>query len=289
MKTSLGFAIALVTAGLSLPGVAQDRFFNSNGVRIRYLEQGTGEPVVLIHGYGGWIERNWIATGVFQELAKNYRVIALDCRGHGKSDKPHDPKQYGPEMAMDVVRLLDELKIPKAHIIGYSMGGTITAKLLTMEPARFLTATLGGGGGGLSMTAAQQAFFEQLGAEVETGSLRTLIQALAPKDRPMPTDEQIKTVEGAILAGQDLVALGAVARSFKSLAITEAQVAAIDVPTLAIVGTADPNLAGVNKLHGAMPKLQVVTIDGATHLDASGRPQFIAGLQAFLQANAVPR
>jgi pimeloyl-ACP methyl ester carboxylesterase len=99
---------------------AQDKFFDSSGVQIRYIEQGTGEPVVLIHGYASSIERSWIEPGVLPNLARDHRVIAFDLRGHGKSGKPKDPKAYGTEMGQDAVRLMDHLKIQRAHIVGYS-------------------------------------------------------------------------------------------------------------------------------------------------------------------------
>src|SRR5690242_4361625 len=85
---------------------AQDQFFDSNGVRIRYVERGAGTPVLLIHGFSTNLDRTWIESGIFDNLAKDHRVIALDLRGHGKSDKPHDSKAYGAEMAQDAVRLL---------------------------------------------------------------------------------------------------------------------------------------------------------------------------------------
>lgn len=287
MKPYRQLAVALLIAGMSSLAFGQDKFFDSNGVRIRYIEQGAGEPVVLVHGYAGAIEAKWITSGVFQQLSKNFRVIALDCRGHGKSDKPHDVKQYGQEMALDIVRLLDHLRIQKAHIVGYSMGAAITAKLLTMEPERFLTAMLGGAGGALAPTELEIKGAELMAAEVEKGSLRTLLLVLSPKDQPRPTEEEIKQSEASLLAGNDLAALAAVVRSFVDLAITEAQVAAINAPTMAIVGTADPNIGGVNKLKKAMPKLKVVTVEGATHLNAFGRPEFIEALQEFLKANSM--
>jgi pimeloyl-ACP methyl ester carboxylesterase len=90
---------------------AEDRFFESNGVKIRYTVTGQGEPVVLIHGFTANIETQWALPGVIKALAADYQVIALDNRGHGKSDKPHDAKKYGAEMVEDAVRLLDHLKI----------------------------------------------------------------------------------------------------------------------------------------------------------------------------------
>ena len=73
-------------------------------------------------------------------------MIALDLPGHGGSDKPEKPEAYGPQMAEDVVLLMDHLKIKKAHIVGYSLGGMITVKLLTLHPDRVLSATVGGMG-----------------------------------------------------------------------------------------------------------------------------------------------
>ena len=132
------FALDLVSA--------QDQFF-SNGVRIHYVDQGSGQPVVLLHGFSGSLDSSWVETSVLPKLATDYRVIALDYRGYGQSDKPHDPKSYGLHMGHDVVRLLDHLNIARAHIVGHSMGAGITAKLLTTHPDRFVTATLSGSAG----------------------------------------------------------------------------------------------------------------------------------------------
>ena len=290
MKLTFRFAVVLLMAAMSSLAFGQDlqdKFFDSNGVRIRYIEQGAGETVVLIHGYGSTAEGNWILPRVFQQLAKNYRVIALDCRGFGKSDKPHDVKQYGREMALDIVRLLDHLKVQKAHIVGYSMGGGITLKLLTMKPERFLTATLGGTAGRFALSSEELRQIEQMATEMEKGSVRTLILSVWPTDQPKPTEEEIKKREAAY-AGQDLVALAAVRRSNVDQVVTEKQVAAIKVPTICIVGNADSRLVNVDKLKKGMPKLKVVTIEGATHSGeraAVGRPEFIQALQEFLKAH----
>ena len=122
-KDALDFlAVGHAHARAGRPAAPPDQFFDSNGVRIRYVEQGQGPAIVLMHGYTGTLDRHFVANGVFANLAKDYRVIAIDLRGHGKSGKPHDPKAYGEEMARDVVRLLDHLKIPRAHVLGYSLG-----------------------------------------------------------------------------------------------------------------------------------------------------------------------
>src|SRR5262249_15124946 len=133
----------------ALPGLmrAEEGAFDSNGVKIHYIVEGAGEPVILVHGFTADIDKNWRAPGIIRALLPKYQVIALDNPGHGKSDKPHDPQKYGLEMAEDVVRLMDHLKIKQAHVIGYSMGAIITAKLLTTHPDRLKSAVLGGHSG----------------------------------------------------------------------------------------------------------------------------------------------
>jgi pimeloyl-ACP methyl ester carboxylesterase len=169
---------------------AQDQFFDSNGVRIRYVEQGSGPPVVLLHGVSGDLDSSWVETGVLPTLASDYRVIAFDSRGNGKSDKPRDPKSYGLQMGQDVVRLLDHLHIARAHIVGHSLGAIITATLLTTNPDRFLTATLSGSAGRQRWTPEDAAAAEAEAVEFEQGvPFRSVILRTAPTDQPKPTDE----------------------------------------------------------------------------------------------------
>lgn len=169
---------------------AQELYFDSRGVRIHYVVDGAGEPVVLLHGLGGGIE-TWTATGILQGLAKDHRVIALDLRGHGRSGKPHDPTSYGREMGLDVIRLLDHLRIQKAHVVGYSLGGMLLSQLLTLYPERIATATLVAGPGRFGSSPASE--WEQRAREFEAECVSgSLIVALAPTDGPKPSDDQIR-------------------------------------------------------------------------------------------------
>src|SRR5258708_30620817 len=96
---------------LLIPGLhAEDFFFDSDGVKIHYIVEGKGEPVILIHGFAASIAANWGGPGIIKALAENYQVIALDNRGHGQSEKPHDSAAYGLKMTGDVLRLMDHLK-----------------------------------------------------------------------------------------------------------------------------------------------------------------------------------
>ncbi|MBC8063558.1 MAG: alpha/beta hydrolase, partial [Chlorobia bacterium] len=140
------FLVTMLVAASAMFVHATDGFFNSNGVKIRYVSEGQGVPIVLIHG---WMSDAAMWGTDFAGNAKptppaGFQVIAMDCRGHGKSDKPHDPAKYGVEMALDVVRLLDHLKIKKAHLVGYSMGTFIVGKVVATHPERVLSVIYGG-------------------------------------------------------------------------------------------------------------------------------------------------
>jgi pimeloyl-ACP methyl ester carboxylesterase len=268
---------------------AQDQFFDSNGVRIRYVDQGSGPPVVLLHGFSGNLDGSWVETGVLPNLATDYRVIALDYRGHGKSDKPHDPKSYGIQLSQDVVRLLDHLNIPRAHIVGHSMGAGITAQLLTTNPDRFLTATLSGSAGRQTWTTQDAAAAELEAVEFEQGiPFRSVILRTAPTNQPKPTDEQIQAQSQQRLARNDRFAMAAVVRSRGEQTFSAAQMATVQVPALGLIGSADANLAAMQQLTSVLPTLKVVVIEGATHGGALGvtrRPEFVDNFRAFTAAH----
>lgn len=124
----------------------ESQYFSAKGVKIHYLLQGTGEPVVLIHGWYSSAVINWQWPGAIAALAGNHQVIALDLPGYGQSDKPHGEAAYGLQWVEDVILLLDHLNIPRAHIVGYSMGGMVALKLISEHPDRVLSGTLGGMG-----------------------------------------------------------------------------------------------------------------------------------------------
>jgi pimeloyl-ACP methyl ester carboxylesterase len=118
-------------------------FTTSDGIKIHYLEMGQGTPVILVHGFRSSAERNYFANGLAQTLAKNHRVVAIDCRNHGLSDKP---RPNTPGTPKDVVELIDHLGIKKAHFQGYSMGGNIVSHLLVMIPDRIISLSMRGMG-----------------------------------------------------------------------------------------------------------------------------------------------
>lgn len=264
----------LVFLGLLCAGTAlaeEARSFGSAGVRIRYVDRGAGPPVVLIHGFTASIETSWIDTGVLPDLARDHRVIALDLRGHGKSDKPRDPRAYD-ELGMDVIRLLDHLGIERAHVVGYSLGGIVLAKLLTTHPERFLTVVLGGAAYRRSQGEAADLAAESAAQEIEHwGMYRALVTSTAPTDEPPPTDELIRARSQLIVAAGDARAHAALMRSRRAFVVTDAEIAAVRVPTLAVVGSADPAAPRVRAMQQRWPRLEVDVVAGATHPTAHPR------------------
>ena len=266
---------------------AQDQYFDSNGVKIHYRIEGHGEPVVLIHGFAVNGSFQWTVPGVTGALAKDYEVITIDNRGHGKSDKPHDPKKYGNEMAEDIVRLLDHLKIKKAHLVGYSIGGFMTLKLVALHPERILSATTGGAGISKDF---DQKFMDELADSLDHGKgIIPLLIRLNPPGESKPTEERLKAINGVISSLNDASALAAVIRGMKGLAVTEDDLKNTKLPILALIGDKDPLKKGVDEMRGHTPDLQIVEIHGADHMNAFGRPEFIKSLKEFLAAHGEKR
>jgi pimeloyl-ACP methyl ester carboxylesterase len=220
--------------------------FTSNGVKIHYLVMGKGDPVILIHGLYASAAGNWQRPGIMAELAKHYQVIAFDLRAHGQSAKPEGEDQYGVQMAEDVIRLMDHLQLPKAHLVGYSLGGMITMKLLALHPERVSSAVLGGMGWMKTGSPFQQFW----------GAIKQFGNPNVPA-----------------------VCLGAIAQ----LAVTEAEVKAMHVPVTIIVGDRDPcRWMYVEPLRRVRPDWPQVIIDDAAHVSCIGKPEFKAELEAAL-------
>ncbi len=284
----------LAVCSLALGTVdADEGTFDSNGVKIRYVTEGTGEAVVLIHGWMGdssmWGRDRSGNTKLKAE--DGFQAIALDCRGHGKSDKPHDAAMYGPEMAADVVRLLDHLKIEKAHLIGYSSGSFIAGKVAATHPERVLSVVYGGqaplvvearsAGGGTSEV---EVFAK---AVDEGGDLGSYIIEVTPAGRPKPTMEQANVAARFMFAGKDVKAFAAAGRSFGELEITEAELKRCEAPVMFIHGGNESNylkdrVAAVRKLLG---RGEVVIVEGADHMTTLAKPAFGTAIVEFLKMN----
>jgi pimeloyl-ACP methyl ester carboxylesterase len=141
---TIGLAVTAVLAAQAT--LRADSFVTSDGVKIHYVTKGRGTPLVLVHGFALSGEMNWVAPGAVDSLASSFMVVVPDLRGHGRSDKPHDPAAYGARFVDDLVALLDRLKIQRAHVAGYSMGGGIGLRLVALHPDRVISFVIGGAG-----------------------------------------------------------------------------------------------------------------------------------------------
>ncbi|HOD52436.1 MAG TPA: alpha/beta hydrolase [Candidatus Hydrogenedentes bacterium] len=259
----------------------EGQYFDSNGVRLHYIEQGAGSPVILLHGFGTNAAGNWMVTRVLPKLAGEHRVIALDLRGHGRSGKPHDPSQYGIEMVHDVARLMDHLGIERAHVAGYSLGGFVALKFASVYPERTLSVAPCASGWAEGAEK-ELGFLKELGAALDKdSSLTPLLQRLQPPNEEY-SEARLLTVNLAISSINDLTALGALLQSADGLMLTRDELEGITAPVMSIVGSRDPFKEYAEQMETALPRTRLVVIEGGDHFTTITRPQFEQALATFL-------
>jgi pimeloyl-ACP methyl ester carboxylesterase len=243
--------------------------FRHGEVEIAFLDEGAGEPIVLVHGFASTKEVNWVNPGWVATLTgAGRRAIALDHRGHGASSKLYEPAAYhSATMAEDVRALLDHLSIERADVMGYSMGARIAAVLAVNHPLRVRSLVLGGlgfrlvEGVGLSETIA------------EALKARSLADVRDPTGRMFRSfAEQTKS---------DLQALAACMRGSRQT-LSREQVASIRVPVLVAVGTNDKVAGSAQKLAALIPGARALDIPNRDHMPAVGDKVFKAGVLGFL-------
>jgi pimeloyl-ACP methyl ester carboxylesterase len=248
-RTALAVLVIVFPVNASAADEAHSNSFNAKGVKIHYLVAGAGEPVVLIHGLHSSAELNWKLTGVVAELAKDHRVIALDMPGHGRSDKPDDDGAYGIQLVDDVALLLDHLKIDKAHIVGYSLGGMVALKFLAKHPDRALSGTIGG-----------------MGWLREGSRLQGIWDMMPAKGRRLPP---------------------AFMRGVGKLALTEVELRRIKLPVEILVGERDPvKQMYVVPLERVRKDWRVVEVKDAGHITCVTKTEFREGIGEWVRAQS---
>jgi pimeloyl-ACP methyl ester carboxylesterase len=247
--------------------------FRNGDVEIAYLDEGAGEPIVLVHGFASTKEVNWVHTGWVAMLARaGWRVIALDNRGHGQSSKLYDPAAYhSASMAEDVRALLDRLAIERADVMGYSMGARIAAFLTVKHPARVRAVILGGLGIRL---------VEGVGLPESIADALEAPSLAAVRD---PTGRTFRSF--AETTRSDLRALAACIRGSRQT-LSREQVAGIRAPVLVAVGTKDDVAGPPQALAALIAGARALDIPGRDHMLAVGDKVFKAGVIEFLNQRA---
>src|SRR6476659_2419378 len=243
--------------------------FHNGAVEIAYLDEGEGDPILLVHGFASTKNVNWVYPAWVSELRKNgRRVIALDNRGHGDSAKFYDPEAYHiGTMAGDVTALMDHLNIARADIMGYSMGSRMTALLALHHPGRLRSAILGGIGIGLIEGGGPG---ENVATALEADSLEQVTDPVGRTFRAFADQTR-----------SDRRALAACLRGSRRL-MTRDEAADIDVPVLIAVGSADDIAGSAEALGKIIPGSEVLDIPNRDHMRAVGDKVYKTGVTDFL-------
>jgi len=280
--------VLLLTANASFAqSKAKDGYFmTSDKVKIHYMIQGKGTPVILIHGYTGSAQGNWFANGIAEALAKNHMVVAIDCRNHGKSDKP---QINGPGKAEDVIEMMDHLKIQKAHFHGYSMGGAIVGRLLGLIPERMITAGFGGSG-------IQEVDPEWRAKMPKDKEGRDPLEDEVSRRLRMKhaMDNGMSQVEAEKLAAtpaapRPTVATGGTAAARPQPTTPQLDLTKLNIPMLAINGEYDRPIAKTHRMWRELRNFTNVVLLGKSHLTAiaSGYmpKEYLESVVKFINAN----
>lgn len=243
--------------------------FHNGAVEIAYLDEGEGDPIVLVHGFASTKNVNWVYPTWVSELRKDgRRVIALDNRGHGDSAKLYDAAQYDIAiMAGDVIALMDHLQIARADIMGYSLGARMTAELARHRPQRLRSAILGGIGIALIEGGGPG---ENVAAALEAPDLQDVVDPVGRTFRAFADQTR-----------SDRLALAACLRGSRRL-MTREEAAAIAVPVLIAAGTADEIAGSAQALGKIIPGAEVLDIPNRDHMRAVGDKVYKTGVMDFL-------
>lgn len=244
--------------------------FLSDGVEIAYLDEGAGDPILLIHGFASNTTVNWVDTGWVRFLTGNgFRVISIDNRGHGRSQKLHRVEDYGaPIMAEDARRLLDHLSIARADVMGYSLGARITGFLALAHPDRVRSCIFGGLG------------INMVRGMAGTGPIAHALEAESIDQVTNPTARTFRAF--AEQTRSDLKALAACIRAARDPLSAE-DVARISCPVLVAVGSDDVIGGSAEALAQLIPGAEALEIAGRDHMKAVGDRRYKEGVLAFLR------
>ncbi|MCR5880596.1 alpha/beta fold hydrolase [Phenylobacterium sp. J367] len=253
--------------GAEAQGPASRFLTVSDGTRIHYLEAGSGPAVILLHGSTGTAESNYVTTGILQALAANHRVIAPDFRGQGKSQRSLDPRRYASDrFPQDVLEIMDQLDVRKAHVAGYSMGGEMLAPLLAIAPDRILTATFGGSG---------------LLEPDRTRDAAAMAKDVRGRDEDPPAGARRLWVERS----PDALRAMEQGRRAQPPTTPPLDLRKVTFPVLAVVGEYDTPNRFTSLMARTLPDFRLVVLKGRGHATALADPAYKEALVEFIGAN----
>jgi pimeloyl-ACP methyl ester carboxylesterase len=244
----------------------------SSDVPIHYEVIGQGPPIVLVHGFSSSFESDWRHNGWVDFLTGEGRqVIGLDCRGHGKSGKPHSPEAYASnQIPDDVLAVMDAVAVERGDIMGYSMGGLVTLTLLARRPERFASAVVGGTGLPRPSTDPQRR--AKLAAALEAADAATISE---------PTELRFR--QAVERRGNDLLALAAFQRSERAQA-DRAALRRLELPLLVAVGANDEVADSARQLAALVSAAELVTLAGEDHQSTLAAEGYKQAVGCFLHA-----
>lgn len=247
-------------------------YADSDGVKIWFEVEGDGPPLMLVHGTSSNLN-SWRQLGVVDALKADYQLILIDARGHGKSDKPHEPSAYLPEpKSNDMEAILDSLDIETAHYFGYSMGGRIGFDTVMHAPHR-LRSLIAGGAGPSPAALMGSTMFEK-GQTME--DVVQKVESVVGKMPDAMRNEYLKNDIDALSASQDDSILDQ-EDNYRS-ALSKFQQA-----TLLFVGTEDPRHEDIEAIATQMPNAEFISLDGLDHVGAmQGIARILPQIKSFL-------
>lgn len=248
---------------------------SSDGFAIYYEIEGTGPPMVLVHGWGSDTGHGWRDTGWIEVLAPHRTVVSIDVRGHGRSSKPYDGAAYTyAAMSRDVIAVMDSLEIERADYLGYSMGAFMGAWLAGHHGDRFASMVLGGIG---DETEASAAASDTIARALREPDPRAISDPLGQAYRAYAQANPLNDLEALAVSALVMWPDGQPRR------LGGEGLARVDFPVLIVNGELDhPYVDSADLLAAAIPGARQVTLPGADHLTAITDPGFKAVVVAHL-------
>jgi 3-oxoadipate enol-lactonase len=256
---------------------APDQFFTRDSARLRYREAGQGDAVVILHGYTQRLE---LVKDLADSLSGSYRVIVLDERGFGESTKFGDPARYGDAFGDDVIALLDRLQIPKAHLIGHSMGAAIAADIALRYPARTASISLISG----PFFPDSAAFARKTAPYVASLKRGTGLTSFVKWLVPGIPDSMAKDINRQLLAANDSAVLVTVLSGMGGLTVPAGAKLDSTIKVLIAVGDTDPLMPQSRALKAQWPNARLLVLPGVNHFDVLTRGTVVEAIRETLRS-----